>query len=86
MNATLKEAGENLEQLIESAHEGEPVYITRDGASVAEISPISGRPRLMNRDEKKAWLDSVAKRARERTLRVTNSSEEILEELRENRL
>lgn len=83
MTATLEQVPSDWARLIELARHGEEVVITDRGRVIAKLT---GVPELSQPASRQAWLARLAQlRQRTATDKTTPTTEEILEELREER-
>ena len=83
MIAALEESPANLEHLVELAQRGEEVVLTKAGQPVAKITGIAETDWPTVRDQ---WLEELDRlRASVGTGRVGTSTEQIIEEIREER-
>lgn len=57
MTATLEQTQSDLPRLIDLAQQGEEVFITREGRTVAKLT---GLPLLRTAQDRKAWLSKLA--------------------------
>ena len=83
MTATLQQIQSDWARLIELARQGEEVVITDGGRPIAKLTGVPEARQPANRH---AWLAKLARlRASTATGKNTPTTEEILEDLREER-
>jgi len=84
MITTLRESKAKLSALVELAAHGEEVVITVHGKPKARLSPIS--PRQPAGQSRGKWLDELQTLRTRHTIKTGNSSADILDEIRGDRL
>ncbi|WP_321389668.1 type II toxin-antitoxin system prevent-host-death family antitoxin [Emcibacter sp.] len=72
MKIAIHEAKGKLSGLIKAAGEGEQILLTKHGKPVAEIRPIAG---AKTPEEKKAALDNILARAKEKAAKGVPAAE-----------
>lgn len=83
MIKTLRESKATLSALIEQVSQGEEVIITVHGKPKARLCPIETGP---SEEEKTAWKARTNENFSKYTLKVTDSSAELIQDLRKERL
>jgi len=71
--------------MVSRAVGGEDVVITVAGVPKVRLTPLEESPRVLTTEEKVAWMRELEQLAAAATVRVTNSSQEIFDELRADR-
>ena len=82
MQTTLREAKAKLSELVELASSGEEILITVHGRPKARLVPTRPAEDL---DSFEAWAGVLREKAATYTVKQTDSSRDILRELREDR-
>jgi prevent-host-death family protein len=83
MNVTLRESKAKLSELVERASHGEEIVITVRGQPKVKLAPVDA---ITEYNDFAAWSQTLREQAAKYTAKVSNSSAEIVERLREERM